>query len=62
MRRDRDSNPGSACADNGFRDRPVQPLWHLSVKWPPKFEEFLAGIKKDRPEKLLLETQRLYRV
>ncbi len=29
-RRERDSNPRNACALNGFRDRPIQPLWHLS--------------------------------
>ena len=28
-RRERDSNPRNACALNGFRDRPVQPLRHL---------------------------------
>ncbi len=31
-RRDRDSNPGWACTHNGFRDRPVRPLRHLSAK------------------------------
>jgi site-specific DNA recombinase len=30
-RRDRDSNPGSAQTDNGFRDRRIRPLCHLSV-------------------------------
>ena len=29
-RRGWDSNPRYACAYTGFRDRPVQPLWHLS--------------------------------
>jgi hypothetical protein len=29
-RRGRDSNPRYPCGYNGFRDRPVQPLWHLS--------------------------------
>jgi hypothetical protein len=29
-RRDRDSNPGTDKSVNGFRDRPIQPLWHLS--------------------------------
>ena len=29
-RRERDSNPRWTCAHNGFRDRPVQPLRHLS--------------------------------
>ena len=30
LRRDRDSNPGTPNGVNGFRDRPIQPLWHLS--------------------------------
>ncbi len=30
-RRDRDSNPGWAQTHNGFRDRPVRPLRHLSA-------------------------------
>ena len=30
-RRDRDSNPGSAQTDNGFRDRRIRPLCHLSA-------------------------------
>lgn len=30
-RRDRDSNPGSARTDNGFRDRRIRPLCHLSA-------------------------------
>ena len=30
-RRDRDSNPGNPCRLNGFRDRPIRPLWHLSA-------------------------------
>ncbi len=29
-RRERDSNPRYPCEYNGFRDRPIQPLWHLS--------------------------------
>ena len=29
-RRGWDSNPRYACTYSGFRDRPVQPLWHLS--------------------------------
>ena len=29
-RRDRDSNPGWSCPHTGFRDQPIQPLWHLS--------------------------------
>ncbi len=34
-RRDRDSNPGNARALNGFRDRPVRPLRHLSACFMP---------------------------
>ena len=30
FRRERDSNPRSPCGLNGFRDRPIQPLSHLS--------------------------------
>ena len=30
-RRERDSNPRCPCGHNGFRDRPIQPLWHLSA-------------------------------
>lgn len=30
-RRDRDSNPGTPQRVNGFRDRPVRPLRHLSA-------------------------------
>ena len=30
-RRDRDSNPGGACAPDGFQDRCFRPLSHLSV-------------------------------
>src|SRR4051812_17225500 len=29
-RRGWDSNPRTGCPVNGFRDRPIQPLWHLS--------------------------------
>ncbi len=32
MRRGGDSNPRSACTDNGFQDRRIQPLCHLSEK------------------------------
>ena len=31
FRRGRDSNPRSPWGLNGFRDRPIQPLWHLSI-------------------------------
>ncbi len=31
QRRDRDSNPGTSKLVNGFRDRPVRPLRHLSM-------------------------------
>src|SRR5437764_3021307 len=30
QRRGRDSNPRYGCPYTGFRDRPIQPLWHLS--------------------------------
>ena len=30
QRRGRDSNPGTSKLVNGFRDRPVRPLRHLS--------------------------------
>ena len=37
LRRDRDSNPGRTCILNGFQDRRIQPLCHLSLcpknKW-----------------------------
>jgi hypothetical protein len=26
-----DSNPWTPCDVNGFRDRPIRPLWHLAV-------------------------------
>ena len=29
-RRGWDSNPRYSCPYSGFRDRPIQPLWHLS--------------------------------
>ena len=32
LRRGWDSNPRKARAFNGFRDRPVQPLRHLSIR------------------------------
>ena len=32
QRRDRDSNPGRTCILNGFQDRRIQPLCHLSVQ------------------------------
>ena len=31
LRKDRDSNPGTPKGVNGFRDRPVRPLRHLSL-------------------------------
>ena len=31
-RREGDSNPRYSCPYNGFRDRPIQPLWHLSYR------------------------------
>ncbi len=30
LRRERDSNPRTGRPVNGFRDRPIRPLWHLS--------------------------------
>ena len=30
MRRGRDSNPGPAFTSDGFQDRSIRPLWHLS--------------------------------
>ena len=30
LRRERDSNPRTGEPVNGFRDRPIRPLWHLS--------------------------------
>jgi hypothetical protein len=32
VRKERDSNPRTDKSVNGFRDRPIQPLWHLSEK------------------------------
>jgi hypothetical protein len=34
-RRGWDSNPRTGCPVNGFRDRPIRPLWHLSFEAPP---------------------------
>ena len=31
-RRERDSNPRYSKEYNGFRDRPIRPLWHLSFR------------------------------
>ena len=31
-RRGRDSNPRYPCGHTGFRNRPIQPLWHLSER------------------------------
>ena len=39
-RRERDSNPWTANAVNGFRDRPVRPLRHLSVFGVQKYNLF----------------------
>ena len=53
-RRDRDSNPGWACTHNGFRDRPVRPLRHLSAglgepdtRLGNPAQDTLAGIQAD---------------
>ncbi len=51
-RRDRDSNPGSAQTDNGFRDRRIRPLCHLSAarpRWRPN-----RGVRRLQAE--ILET------
>ena len=32
LRRERDSNPRYSKEYNGFRDRPIRPLWHLSLR------------------------------
>ncbi len=43
-RRDRDSNPGWSCPHNGFRDRPVRPLRHLSAGvWWGAFSRLWRG-------------------
>jgi hypothetical protein len=34
-RRGWDSNPRTGCPVNGFRDRPIRPLWHLSFEASP---------------------------
>tara|TARA_R110002110_G_scaffold137735_2_gene323076 strand:+ start:4081 stop:4365 length:285 start_codon:yes stop_codon:yes gene_type:complete len=53
-RRGRDSNPGYCYQHNGFRDRPIRPLWHLSAiragRWGPveggKLAEAPGGRKR----------------
>ena len=42
-----DSNPRWACAHNGFRDRPVQPLRHLSTEKIP-YKSIVSGKVKIR--------------
>src|ERR687893_2856345 len=37
LRQGWDSNPWMPCDINGFRDRPIRPLWHLAV------EEYSGG-------------------
>ncbi len=53
-RREGDSNPRSAYALNGFRDRPIQPLWHLSVvhcnEERPKGQVSVVYYEKKRPD------------
>ena len=43
-RRERDSNPWTANAVNGFRDRPIRPLWHLSIHSKQNEKLYLALI------------------
>ena len=45
-RRGRDSNPRYSCPYNGFRDRPIRPLWHPSgppiawiLQWTANFRK-----------------------
>ena len=39
LRRERDSNPWTPEEVNGFRDRPIRPLWHLSMVYRRTFVE-----------------------
>ena len=41
LRRERDSNPRYSKEYNGFRDRPIRPLWHLSLRGQTKFVSML---------------------
>src|SRR4051794_2929054 len=45
QRRGRDSNPRAACATNGFRDRPVQPLRHPSEGDEPGYRQRCVGLQ-----------------
>ena len=47
-RRGGDSNPRNPCEFNGFRDRPVQPLRHLSMARPAGFEPTTFGTAVQR--------------
>src|SRR6185295_6266034 len=50
-RRERDSNPRSAEADSGFRDRPIRPLWHLSqVNQSEPANDCLVQLKAQKKE------------
>lgn len=51
MRRERDSNPWYSCPHNGFRDRPIQPLWHPSVEHKFKKQPFVSvTAQKNQPQ------------
>ncbi len=43
LRRERDSNPRYSKEYNGFRDRPIRPLWHLSKVVQRNKEYFSLG-------------------
>jgi hypothetical protein len=47
LRRGWDSNPRYTCAHNGFRDRPIQPLSHLSVS--PLMKAFIKVCEYRKP-------------
>jgi len=40
-----DSNPWTPCDVNGFRDRPIRPLWHLAV---PEYSGPVSGGRRRR--------------
>ena len=53
-RRGWDSNPREACTSTGFRDRPIQPLWHLSgerriLAVPQRFDQAPATRHNRQP-------------
>ncbi len=58
-RRGRDSNPRRACALNGFRDRPIQPLSHLSARVNTRVREVTSTSCDPRCDPLPLDSPRL---